>query len=339
MKKYNIAILWASWAVWEEMINCLYSLKIPINNLTLLWSKRSAGKIINTHFWDIKIEEVNNNSFEWVDYTLFSAWWEVSKIYARIAREAWAVVIDNSSVFRYDDNVPLVVPEINSKDLGDAKIIANPNCTTAIAALVLWPIYKQFWIKKIIMSTYQATSWWWATAMKELLDSTKDYLAGKTVKNEIFTHPIAFNLIPHIDSFQDNWYTKEEMKVSWELKKIFWDNNLNISCTAVRIPTIRAHSESITIETEKEVSVEEVKKLMKNSPWVELKDDIKNNIYPMPLNATWKYKVEVWRIRSNTVFWKKWLDLFISWDQLLKWAALNAVQILRKHWKSHLNEK
>lgn len=330
MKKYNIAILWASGAVWIEMINCLDSFKIPIENLKLLWSARSAWTIQKTPFWDIKIEEVNEKSFENIDFALFSAGWDVSAKYAPIAVASWTIVIDNSSYFRYEKDVPLIVPEINANEIKDAKIIANPNCTTAIAAVALWPIYKKFWLKKVIISTYQATSWWWAKAMNELLEETRNYLDWKQVKNEIFAHPIPFNLIPHIDKFQENGYTKEEMKVTWETRKIFWDDSLKISCTAVRIPTLRAHSESITIETEKEVTPEEIKELLKNSPWVKLTDDIKNNIYPMPLNATWKYDVEVWRIRQNLVFWKYWIDLFVSWDQLLKWAALNAVQILNE---------
>lgn len=330
MKKYNIAILWASGAVWIEMINCLDSFKIPIENLKLLWSARSAWTIQKTPFWDIKIEEVNEKSFENIDFALFSAGWDVSAKYAPIAVASWTIVIDNSSYFRYEKDVPLIVPEINANEIKDAKIIANPNCTTAIAAVALWPIYKKFWLKKVIISTYQATSWWWAKAMNELLEETRNYLDWKQVKNEIFAHPIPFNLIPHIDKFQENWYTKEEMKVTRETRKIFRDDSLKISCTAVRIPTLRAHSESITIETEKEVTPEEIKELLKNSPWVKLTDDIKNNIYPMPLNATWKYDVEVWRIRQNLVFWKYWIDLFVSWDQLLKWAALNAVQILNE---------
>lgn len=330
MKKYNIAILWASWAVWIEMINCLKDLDIPVNNLKLLWSNRSAWSIKKTPFWDITIEEVNNNSFENIDFALFSAWWDISEKYAPIAVKSWARVIDNSSFFRNNDDVPLIVPEINANCIKDAKIISNPNCTTAIASVALWPIYQKFWIKKIIMSTYQATSWWWAKAMDELINSTKDYLNWKEVKNNFFAHPIAFNLIPHIDKFMDNDYTKEEMKVVWETRKIFQDKNISISCTAVRIPTLRAHSESITIETQKKVTSQEIKELFKNCPWVELVDDIKNNLYPMPINATWKYAVQVGRIRQNLVFWKYWIDLFVSWDQLLKWAALNAVQILKE---------
>jgi aspartate-semialdehyde dehydrogenase len=153
-------------------------------------------------------------------------------------------------------------------------------------------------------------------------------LDNKKIKNNIFVHPIEFNLIPHIDSFEKNWYTREEMKVAWETKKIFWDSKINISCTAVRIPTLRAHSESIVLETKKDINPEDVKKILNNSPWVELVDDIDNNLYPMPLTASNKYNIEVWRIRQSLVFGKKWIEFFVSWDQLLKWAALNAVQIM-----------
>jgi len=326
---YNIWIVWATWAVWIEMINCLYELKIPIKELKLWASINSAWKILKTQFWEITIKEVNEDFFEWLDYALFSAWWDNSKTFAPIANKKWVIVIDNSSAFRYDENIPLIVPQINPDAIKDAMIIANPNCTTAIAWVAIYPIYKKYWLKKMIVSTYQATSWAWAKWMDELIENTKKYLNNEERKVNVFTNDIAFNLIPHIDKFQDNWYTKEEMKVTWETHKIFWDNNIKISCTAVRIPTLRAHSESIVLETEKEVDIEDIKKIISEAPWVELVDDIKNNKYPMPKNATWKYDVEVWRIRKNLVFWDYWVELFVSWDQLLRWAALNAVEILK----------
>ena len=329
MKKYNIAIVWATWAVWIEMIKCLEDLKIPIWKLKLWASSRSAWQIIKTYLWEIKIKEVNNDFFNWLDFALFSAWWENSRKFTPIANKKWVIVIDNSSAFRYDEKVPLVVPEVNPEKIVWAKLIANPNCTTAIAVVVLYPIYKKYGLKKIIMSTYQATSWAWAKGMQELLDNTKLYFENKEAKVKNFSYNIAFNLIPHIDKFQENGYTKEEMKVTWETHKIFWDNNIDISCSAVRIPTLRAHSESIVLETEKEIEIEEIKNLLKKTPWVELKDDINNDIYPMPLTANWKYDVEVWRIRKSLIFWNKWIELFISWDQLLRWAALNAVEILK----------
>jgi len=239
-------------------------------------------------------------------------------------------VIDNSSAFRYEENVPLVVPQVNSEDIWDSMILSNPNCTTAIAAVVLYPIYKKYGLKKIIMSTYQATSWAGAKGMQELLSNTKNYFEKKEPKIEHFSQNIAFNVIPHIDAFQENWYTKEEMKVVWETHKIFWDDDIKISCTAVRIPTLRAHSESIVLETEKKVDIEELKNLLKNSSWVTLKDDTENNVYPMPINTTGNYNVEVGRIRHNLIFWENGIELFLSGDQLLRWAALNAVEILKE---------
>ena len=245
--KYKVAIVWSTWAVWVEMIKCLEELEISVWELRLGWSIRSAWNKVNTYMWELVLKEVDENFFEDIDYALFSAWWDISKKYAQIAIDAWAVVIDNSSAFRYDENIPLVVPQINADSIWNAKIIANPNCTTAIAAVVLNPIYKKYGIKKIIMSTYQATSWWWAKAMAELEENTKKYFSWEEPTVEQFVDNIAFNVIPHIDKFQENWYTKEEMKVSWETQKIFWNNNIDISCTAVRIPTFSAHSESIVL--------------------------------------------------------------------------------------------
>lgn len=326
---YNIWIVWATWAVWEEMLKCLEELDIPVWELRLWASSRSAWKIKKTYLWNLEIKEVNDDFFDGLDYALFSAGWDNSKKYAPIAMKKGVVVIDNSSAFRYQDDVPLVVPQVNPEAVKDAKLIANPNCTTAIAAVVLYPIYKKYWLDKVIMSTYQATSWAWAKGMQELLDNTKLYFEDKEPQVKNFAYNIAFNLIPHIDAFQENDYTKEEMKVTWETHKIFWDDSIAISCTAVRIPTLRAHSESIVLETKQKVDIEELKELLKNSPWVELKDDIENKIYPMPLNSAGKNDVEVWRIRKNIVFWDRWIELFISWDQLLRWAALNAVEILK----------
>lgn len=324
----KIWILWATWAVWVEMIKCLHDMNIPVSELRLLASSRSAWKSINTPFWDIIIKEATDQSFEWLDFVLFSAWWDNSKKFAQPAINAWAIVIDNSSAFRYDPYIPLVIPEINPHTIWDARLIANPNCTTAIASVVLYPLHREFTLKKVIVSTYQATSWAWAKGIDELLRTTKDYFENKESKNEIFIHPIAFNLIPQIDKFQENWYTKEEMKMVWETHKIFWDKSIAISCTAVRIPTLRAHSESITIETEKQITPELARNILERAWGVDVVDEPKKNLYPMPITSSGKYFVEVWRIRQNLIFGNYWLDLFVSWDQLLKGAALNAVQIL-----------
>ncbi|MDD5769930.1 MAG: aspartate-semialdehyde dehydrogenase [Candidatus Gracilibacteria bacterium] len=326
---YNIGIVGSTGAVGVEMIDCLYDLKIPVKELRLGASAKSAGSIQKTPFGDIKVQEVNESFFDGLDFALFSAGGDNSKLFAPMAVSKGVVVIDNSSAFRYEKDVPLVVPQINADAIGDAKIIANPNCTTAIALMPIYPIYKKYGIKKMIVSTYQATSGAGAKGMNELLENTRNYLNDEKRENNIFAYDIAFNLIPHIDKFQENGYTKEEMKVAWETHKILNDENILISTTAVRIPTLRAHSESIVLETEKPVDIEDIKNLLKNSPGVELKDDIENKIYPMPLTATKKYDVEVGRIRKNLVFGDYGLEFFVSGDQLLRGAALNAVEILK----------
>ena len=190
MKKYNIAIVWATWAVWIEMIKCLENFKIPVWNLKLWASSRSAWKEIKTNFWKIEIKEVNDNFFDWLDFVLFSAGWDNSKKFAPIANKKWVVVIDNSSAFRYDNKVPLIVPQVNPEKIAWEKLIANPKCTTAIAVIALYPIYKKYWLKKIIMSTYQATSWAWAKGMQELLNNTKEYLNNLKCHSELDSESI-----------------------------------------------------------------------------------------------------------------------------------------------------
>jgi len=218
-------------------------------------------------------------------------------------------------------------PEINPDAVGDSRLIANPNCTTAIAAIPLWQIYKNFGLKKTIISTYQATSGAGNNGMAELEQETRNVLAGENAGCKAFVHPIVFNVIPHIDSFQDNKYTREEMKVVWETRKIFGDSSMPISCTCVRIPTMRAHAESIVVETEKPMRPEEVRSIFEKTDGIVVRDDIENNIYPMPLTASTKYDVEVGRIRQNLVFGDCGLEFFVCGDQILKGAALNAVQI------------
>lgn len=325
MKK--LGIVGATGAVGEELIQVLFDRKFPFSELHLFASERSAGKTKTTPFGEIVLEAFSMETAEKLDIIFLAVGGDFSKEYAPQLAAKGVVVIDNSSAFRYDDSVPLVVPAVNASAIGDAKLIANPNCTTAILAMPLYPIYKAFGLKKVIVSTYQATSGAGAEGMAELLDQSKVYLEGGTVENKIFAYPIPFNLIPQIDVFQENAYTKEEMKVTWETQKIFGDDSIAVSCTAVRIPTLRAHSESVTIETEKPVTAEEVKKLLASIPGVDLKDDISNRVYPMPLTATRKYNVEVGRIRNNPVFGEYGLDFFVCGDQLLRGAALNAVEI------------
>jgi aspartate-semialdehyde dehydrogenase len=327
-KTYNIAIAGATGAVGFELIKILEERNFPVNEIRLLASSRSAGKKMTFNGQEITIQELTHDAFSDIDIAIFSAGGDISLEYAPSAVKAGAVVIDNSSAFRMDDTVPLVVPEVNPEAVKHHQgIIANPNCTTAIAAVALWPLHKAFGLKKVIISTYQAASGAGAPGMNELIDGIKDGIEGKEISNKIFSHPLPYNVIPHIDVFQENGYTKEEMKVTWETRKIFNVPNLALSCTAVRIPTLRAHSESIVVETEKPVTAEAARQLLANADGVKLVDDPANNIYPMPMNAAEKWDVEVGRVRQNIIFGDYGLEFFISGDQLLKGAALNAVQI------------
>ena len=327
----SVAICGATGAVGIEVIRCLKELEFPLDKLTLYASARSAGKEIEGYV----VEEFNVKGAGKHDFVFLCVSGDFSREYAHKIVEGGAVVIDNSSAFRYENDVPLVVPEINTDAIGDSKLIANPNCTTAILAVALYPIYKEFGLKKVIVSTYQATSGAGQPAMDELKEQTRVVLDGGEASCENFVYPIPFNLIPQIDKFQENDYTKEEMKVTWETRKIFGDSDLKLSCTAVRIPTFRAHSEAVTIETEKPVDVEKVRELIEEAPGVKLVDDVNNLKYPMPLTATGEFDVEVGRIRKNDVFDEYGLDFFVCGDQLLKGAALNAVQIAMRLVQSH----
>ncbi|POM78045.1 Aspartate-semialdehyde dehydrogenase, partial [Phytophthora palmivora] len=242
-------------------------------------------------------------------------------------------IFDNGSAFRRDPEIPLVIPEINGHVLvqkdgqSQPKLIANPNCTTAIAAMALWPLHCEFGIKKLIVSTYQAASGAGAAGMEELAHGAKAFLADEPVTNKVFSYPLPFNLIPHIDKFQENGYTKEEMKVTWETRKIFDEPDLAVSCTAARIPIMRAHSEALTIETVKPVNIARARELLAKADGVDLIDEPEKLLYPMPKNATKKFNIEAGRLRKSLVFGDHGLELFVSGDQLLRGAALNAVLI------------
>lgn len=327
----NIAIMGATGAVGQELLALLEQRDFPVGNIKLLASARSAGKTCLFKGQEITIEELTHESFEGIDIVLASAGGSISAEYAPSAVKAGAVVVDNTSYFRMDPKVPLVVPEINADEISKHQgIIANPNCTTAIAAVVLWPLHQAFGLKKVIMSTYQASSGAGATGMEELKNGSQAHLEGRPVENETFAHPLPFNLIPHIDKFQENGYTKEEMKVTWESQKIMKLPNLAVSCTAVRIPTFRAHAESIVIETDKPIDSAQARAILARAQGVKLVDDPDQLEYPMPLNATKQWDVEVGRIRQNIVFGDHGLEFFICGDQILKGAALNAIQIAEK---------
>lgn len=322
----KLAIVGATGAVGYEFLSVLEKSPLNIEELKLYASPRSAGKAIQFKNKSIIVETMPEGKID-ADVVLSSAGSDISKKYAHRWVEGGSIVIDNSSAFRYDNDVPLVVPEVNPEAaLKHKGIIANPNCTTAILVVAMYPLHKQFKIKKMIVSTYQAASGAGAKGMDELLEQTKAYFNNQKPKNQVFAHPLPFNIIPHVDVFQENGYTKEEMKVAWETKKILGDESPKISCTAVRIPTLRAHSEAVTVEFEKPATPEQARDILKKAKGVQVVDVPNEKVYPMPLNAAHKYDVEVGRIRSSLVF-DGGLDLFISGDQLLKGAALNAVQI------------
>ncbi len=328
-KSYNVAVVGATGAVGIEMMETLEKRNFPVSNLKLLASARSVGKTFKFHGKDIAVEELTPESFKGVDIALFSAGGSISKEYAKYCVDAGAVMIDNSSAFRMDPDVPLVVPEVNGEDVFKHKgIIANPNCTTAIMCVVVYPLHKAKKLKRMVASTYQAASGGGAKAMQELLDQTRAVLEGKEPEVKVMAQQIAFNLFPHIDVFQENGYTKEEMKMVNETRKIMHLPDVQISCTCVRVPVLRAHSESLNLEFENPITPAEAREILEKSPGVEVMDDVANKVYPMPILATRKYDVLAGRIRQDVSRTDgKGLDIFVSGDQLLKGAALNAVQI------------
>lgn len=323
----RVAVIGVTGAVGKEMVNVLADRAFPLSSLRLFASERSAGKTVDTKFGTKTIEAYTLDAAAEADIVLLAVSGDFAKEVAPQLAARGVTVIDNSSAFRYDADKPLVIPEINPDVIGDARIIANPNCTTAILAVALWPLHQAFGLKKAIVSTYQAASGAGAEGMTELEEQAAVHLREGSSTNKVFAHPLPFNVIPHIDAFQANGYTKEEMKVVWESQKIMRLPELAVSCTAVRVPTLRAHAESVVIETEKPITPAAAAAILAKAPGVELVDDPTVKSYPMPLNASGKYDVEVGRIRQNLVFGDKGLEFFVCGDQLLKGAALNAVQI------------
>lgn len=324
-----IAITGATGAVGADMIKTLEKRDFPVSNVKLLASSRSVGKILEFKGEKIAVEELTEKSFSGVDIALFSAGAARSKEFARFAVHAGAVVVDNSSAFRMDEEVPLVVPEVNPEDVSKHNgIIANPNCSTIIMAVAVYPLHKAKKLKRLVAATYQAASGAGAAAMTELMEQTRALLDGNDVTPEKFVHSLPFNLFPHIDVFLDNGYTKEEMKMVLEARKIMHHPALNVSCTCVRVPIPRAHSESLNMEFEESITPDEARKLISAAPGVELRDDPESNNYPMPKDASGMDDVLVGRIRQDISRGdNRGLEMFVSGDQLLKGAALNAVQI------------
>ena len=329
----KIAICGVTGAVGKEVLRCIKDLSLQYDTLDCYASANSAGKTIESPLGNFVIRPFTLEACSGYDLIFLCVSGSFSARYAEKLLLNNRYVIDNSSNFRYDDQVPLVIPEINFHTVKNHRLIANPNCTTAILSLPLYPIYQAFGLKRIIVSTYQATSGGGQAAMDELREESLRFLQEDAAGHHHFVHPIPFNLIPAIDTFQPNGYTREEMKVVWETQKIFEDDQIKISATAVRVPTFRAHAESITLETAHPIDMNKVYSLLGTTPGVTLVDDPENHLYPMPITASGNANVEVGRIRKNNVFGENGLDLFICGDQLLKGAALNAVQIAQHLFK------
>jgi len=326
---FSVGIVGATGAVGKEIVGCLEKRSFPVHDLRIFGSERSAGKEVDTKFGKVTVELFSEEAARECDVVFLAVDGDFSLKHAEniCAGDNGAVVIDNSSAFRYKEGIPLCVPEINAEATKGKKLIANPNCTTAIGLMAVWPLHKLFGLTKMVMSTYQAASGAGQPGMDELVEGTRSVLNGEreVAENKIFAHPLPFNVIPHIDKFQENGYTKEEMKVTWETRKICGlADDFPISCTAVRIPTSRAHSESIVALFEKPVDVAAARKALEEAPGVKLRDDPEKLSYPMPLTATGQYEVEVGRLRKNIAF-DNALEFFVCGDQLLRGAALNAV--------------
>lgn len=329
MNEPHVAIVGATGAVGVEMLLCLEQRNFPLGKLTLLASARSAGKTMKFRGEEITIKELGHDSFEGVDIALFSAGGGISRDFAPSAAEAGAVVVDNSSAFRMDPDVPLVVPEINPDAAKNRpkNIIANPNCTTIISLMALAPLHEEFGLKSIIASSYQAVSGSGAQGIIELEEQVKAITNGEQVVSKVYPRQIAFNVIPQVDSFTENGYTKEELKMLNESRKILGVPNLLVSCTCVRVPVYRSHSISITAEFDRPVDAQAAKDAYASgNPGVQLMDDPENGVFPVPLDTTGKDDCLVGRIRKNIVL-DNALDLWVVGDQVRKGAALNAVQI------------
>ena len=326
----NVAIVGATGAVGIEILKCLADRNFPTRSLRLFASPRSAGKTLPFRGEQLVIEPLTKECFKGIDIALFSAGSSISKEFAPLAVAAGAVVVDNSSAFRMDTDIPLVVPEINSSALAQHRgIIANPNCVAIIATVPLWPIHKHNRIRRLIASSYQAASGAGAAAMAELRDSTQAHLEGRDYQHKVLPHPYAFNLFSHNASVDpETGYNGEELKFMQESRKIFGDESIAMSITCVRVPVLRAHAIALTIECEKPITPAEVRALLIGADGVKLVDDQSNNYFPMPKDASGQGDVLVGRVRQDLSDPSgKTISLFVAGDQLLKGAALNAVQI------------
>ena len=326
-KTYNVAVVGATGAVGIEMIKTLEKRNFPVGKLTLLASAKSVGKKLKFRGADVVVQELTKDSFTGIQFALFSAGSGISKEFGPIAAKAGCVVVDNSSCFRMDPHVPLVVPEVNGADAKNHKgIIANPNCTTAITLMALYPLHQAFGCTRIFASSYQAVSGTGAKAIAELEKQVDQVVKGQPVTKEVYPHQIAFNVLPQVDSFLPTGYTKEEMKMENEGRKIMHHPSFKASVTCVRVPVYRAHSIAVTAEFEKPITPEAALAVLRKAPGLDVIDNPAKSEYPLPLYQAEKYNCAVGRIRKDCAL-ENGLSFWVSGDQLLKGAALNAVQI------------
>lgn len=332
MSQARIALFGATGAVGAEMLKILEERSFPVGDLRLLASH--GGRTVSWRGQDRPVEAVGPDSFRDIDIALFAVDGSVSRTWAPEAVRSGAVVIDNSSAFRMDDDVPLVIPEVNPEDIeGHRGIIANPNCSTIIALVALHPLHRAVGIRRLIASTYQAVSGAGKAGLEELLEQTRAWARGEEPQVSAFAYPIAFNLIPHIDAFMENGYTKEELKMRDESRKILHAPALRVSCTCVRVPVQRSHSEALTIETERPLTPDEARELLQNAPGIRVVDEPSQKRYPMPLDASDQDLIHVGRIRLDESAERNGLALWVCGDQIRKGAATNAVQIAEAVWR------
>lgn len=328
-KKFNVAVAGATGAVGNQMIACLEERNFPVKSIKFLASSRSVGRKLRFKGDLIAVEELTGDSFEDVDIALFSAGGGPSEKFAPLAAASGCVVVDNSSAWRMDPDIPLVVPEVNPHAVAQYTkkgIIANPNCSTIQMLVALNPIYRACGIKRIVVSTYQAVSGTGKKAIDELFEQTRNMINFIECKNKVYPHRIAFNCLPHIDVFLENGYTKEEMKMVNETRKIFEDDSIGVTATTVRVPVFYSHSESINIETREHVSAEQVRSLLQNAPGVKVVDDPAQNVYPLPIDAAGQDLTLVGRIREDESI-ANGINMWVVADNIRKGAATNAVQI------------
>ena len=331
-REYRVGIMGATGAVGQVMLEILKERRFPLSELRLLASHRSAGKTVEFRGQELVVQELSVDSFEGLDLVLASAGGKLSKEYNPHAVKAGAVVVDNTSAFRMDPDVPLVVPEVNEVDLADhSGIIANPNCSTIIMVVAVWPLHRVVPVRRMVVSTYQAVSGAGAGAMDELSEQLRQVLAGIPVEPREFSHQIALNLFSHDSAIGPEGYCEEEMKMVKETRKMFHCDDLRITATTIRVPVMRAHSEAINLEFEKQMEVGEARSILARAPGVKIVDDPEGNYFPMPIEASGQDEVLVGRIRQDiSQADNMGLDLWVSGDQLRKGAALNAVQIAER---------